>query len=74
MAVLKPVKKTSIQSSLEQLLERGSVGDSTFISFKDADYNTVMKTRQLFQEKNPNYRFSVTKDSKNERTEITRTE
>jgi len=74
MAVLKPVKKTSIKSSLERLSEQGSVGDSTFIPFRDADYNTVLKTRQLYQEKNPAYRFSVSKDSKNERTEIIRME
>ena len=74
MAVLKAVKKTSIKSSLERLSKQGAVGDSTFISFRDADYNTVLKARQVYQDKNPMYRFSVTKDSKNEQTEISRLE
>ncbi len=74
MAVLKPVKKTSIKSSFERLSNQGTVGDSIFIPFRDADYNTIQKTRQIYQDNNPHYRFSVTKDSKNERTEISRLE
>jgi hypothetical protein len=72
MAVVKSVRKTSVKQSLERLVERGNVNDSIEVPFRDSEYNTVLKARRVFQEKNPSYRFSTTKDSKNERTIITR--
>lgn len=74
MAIVRPAKKTSIRESLERLTAIGQVLDHTSIPFRDADYNTVLKARQVYQEKNKAYRFSVTKDTKNSCTIITRIE
>ena len=72
MAVIQPPKTTSIKGAFDKLATTGSIGDTTYILWRDGSYNTVIKARANFQKENTAYQFDVTVRDQSDRTLITR--